>query len=156
MLKVGFDVDAVETNPKTFPKIRGVVIEIPIDQDVQPVQQAYRRPPIALEPKIEEKLRCLLEMDIIEPALRPSPWISPVVPVMKDSGEIRLCIDMRRANQAVLRETHPLPLVDELLGSVSGAVRFSKIDIKDAYHQVEIAERSRPITTFITKQGLFR
>lgn len=156
VLKVGFDVDAVETNPKTFPKIRGVVIEIPIDQDVQPVQQAYRRPPIALEPKIEEKLRCLLEMDIIEPALRPSPWISPVVPVMKDSGEIRLCIDMRRANQAVLRETHPLPLVDELLGSVSGAVRFSKIDIKDAYHQVEIAERSRPITTFITKQGLFR
>ncbi|KXJ62370.1 hypothetical protein RP20_CCG015892 [Aedes albopictus] len=63
---------------------------------------------------------------------------------------------MRRANQAVLRESHPLPLVDELLGSVSGAVRFSKIDIKDAYHQLEISERSRPITTFITKQGLFR
>lgn len=157
VLKVGFDVDAVESNPKTpFPKIRGVVIEIPIDHDVQPVQQSYRRPPIAWESKIEEKLRSLLDMDIIEPAPGPSPWVSPVVPVMKDSGEIRLCIDMRRANQAVLRESHPLPLVDELLGSVCGAVRFSKIDIKDAYHQVEISERSRPITTFITKQGLFR
>lgn len=157
VLKVGFDVDAVETSKKTpFPKIQGVVIEIPIDNQVQPVQQSYRRPPIAWESKIEEKLRSLLEMDIIEPAPGPSPWVSPVVPVMKDSGEIRLCIDMRRANQAVLRESHPLPLIDELLGSVSGAVRFSKLDIKDAYHQVEISERSRPITTFITKQGLFR
>ncbi|XP_058827813.1 uncharacterized protein LOC131687739 [Topomyia yanbarensis] len=157
VLKVGFDVDAVEVKPKKpFPKIRGVVIEIPIDHDVQPVQQSYRRPPIAWESKIEEKLKSLMEMDIIEPVPGPSPWVSPVVPVMKDSGEIRLCIDMRRANQAVLRESHPLPLVDELLGSVCGAVRFSKIDIKDAYHQVEISERSRPITTFITKQGLYR
>lgn len=79
-----------------------------------------------------------------------------MVAVMKDSGEIRLCIDMRQANQAVLRETHPLPLVDELLGSVSGAARFSKIDIREAYHQIEISERSRPITTFVTKYGLFR
>lgn len=157
VLKVGYNVDTVEsiaTSP--FPKIRGVVIEIPIDNNIQPVQQSYRRPPIAWESKIEEKLRSLLEMDIIEPAPGPSAWVSPVVPVMKDSGEIRLCIDMRRANQAVLRESHPLPLVDELLGSVCGAVRFSKIDIKDAYHQVEISERSRPITTFITKKGLFR
>lgn len=157
VLKVGFDVGAIEAkqiNP--FPKIRDVVVEIPIDSNVQPVQQPYRRPPIALEKKIEDKLRSLLERDIIEPAPGPSPWVSPVVPVVKDSGEIRLCIDMRRANQAVLRETHPLPLVDELLGSVDGAVKFSKIDIKDAYHQVEISDRSRPVTTFITKHGLFR
>ncbi|XP_055633245.1 uncharacterized protein K02A2.6-like [Toxorhynchites rutilus septentrionalis] len=81
---------------------------------------------------------------------------SPMVPVTKDSGEIRLCIDMRQANRAVLRETHPFPLVDELLSSMNRAVRFSKIDIKDAYHQVEISETSKPITTFITKHGLFR
>lgn len=157
VLKVGFGVGSIEAkeiNP--FPKIRDVVVEIPIDPKIQPVQQPYRRPPIALEDKIEEKLRSLLERDIIEPAPGPSPWVSPVVPVVKDSGEIRLCIDMRRANQAVLRETHPLPLVDELLSSVNGAVKFSKIDIKDAYHQVEISERSRPVTTFITKHGLFR
>lgn len=157
VLKIGYDVGSIEVqqvNP--FPRIRDVVVEIPIDHNVQPVQQPYRRPPIALESKIEEKLRSLLERDIIEPAPGPSPWVSPVVPVVKDSGDIRLCIDMRRANQAVLRETHPLPLVDELLGSINGAVKFSKIDIKDAYHQVEISERSRPVTTFITKHGLFR
>ncbi|XP_062713482.1 uncharacterized protein LOC134290373 [Aedes albopictus] len=157
VLKVGFDVGAVSDQKlKPFPKFRNVVVEIPINMEVQPVQQPYRRPPIALEHLIEEKLRRLLQQDIIERVNGPSPWVSPMVPITKDSGEIRLCIDMRQANRAVLRETHPLPLVDELLSSMNGAVRFSKIDIKDAYHQVEISQKSRPITTFITKHGLFR
>ncbi|XP_055542980.1 uncharacterized protein K02A2.6-like [Wyeomyia smithii] len=55
-----------------------------------------------------------------------------------------------------MREPHPLPLVDELLGSVDGATVFSKIDVKDAYHQLEISQQSRPITTFIMKTGLYR
>lgn len=157
VLKVGFDIGNISHEPsKEFPKFKGVVVEIPIDQTVQPVQQAYRRAPYALEDKVEEKLRVLLAKGIIEKVRGPSSWVSPMVPVLKDSGDVRLCIDMRRANQAVLRETHPLPLVDELLGSVSGAIVFSKIDIKDAYHQLEISEKSRPITTFVTKNGLYR
>lgn len=95
-----------------------VFVEIPIDKSIQPVQQAYRRAPIALEGKIYEKLKYLLEMDIIEKVDGPSPWISPVVPIVKSSGDLRLCVDMRQANQAVRRETHPLPVIDELLGSV--------------------------------------
>lgn len=157
VLRIGLNVNSVRAEQRQpFPKIRGVTVEIPIDNNIQPVQQPYRRPPIALEEEIGKKLCTLLQQDIIERVAEPSPWVSPMVPVTKDSGEVRLCIDMRQANKAVLRETHPLPLVEELLGSVNGAVRFSKIDIKDAYHQVEISERSRPITTFITKYGLFR
>lgn len=157
VLKVGFDVDNVsEISQAEFPKFKGVTVEIPIDDSVQPVQQAYRRVPYALEDKIDEKLQTLLAQGIIEKVTGPSPWVSPIVPVLKDSGDVRLCVDMRRANQAVMRETHPLPLVDEILGSVNGAKIFSKVDIKDAYHQLEISERSRPITTFITKTGLYR
>lgn len=157
VLKVGFNIGCISKTARSeFAKFKNVVVEIPIDGRVQPVQQAYRRVPYALEDKIDEKLRMLLDQGIIEKVEGPSPWVSPIVPVLKDSGDVRLCVDMRRANQAVLRETHPLPLVDEILGSVSGAKYFSKIDIKDAYHQLEISERSRPITTFITKTGLYR
>ncbi|XP_055623628.1 uncharacterized protein K02A2.6-like [Toxorhynchites rutilus septentrionalis] len=156
VLKVGFDVGAVNASDwKIFPKIKGIVLEIPIDRSVQPIQQAYRRAPIALEERIHNKLKYLLEMDIIEKVNGPSPWVSPVVPVLKQSGDIRLCVDMRRANQAVLRETHPLPVVEELIADVEGAVKFSKLDVKDAYHQLELSEESRVITTFITKYGLF-
>lgn len=159
VLQVGFDVGLVNnqtTKPIPFPKIKGVIVEIPINKAVQPVQQGYRRAPIALEDKIYGKLKDLLEMDVIEKVNGPSPWVTPVVPIMKRSGELRLCVDMRRANQAVLRETHPLPVIEELLGSVEGAVKFSKLDVKEAYHQLEISQDSRVITTFITKYGLFR
>lgn len=156
VLKIGYNVGAVKETSSAFPKIKGVLVEIPVDPNIKPVQQPYRRAPFALEDKVAAKLQYLLDKDIIERVQHPSPWVSPIVPVLKDNGEIRLCVDMRRANQAVIRETHPLPIIEELFGSIHGAVRFSKLDIREAYHQVEISERSRDITTFITKQGLYR
>lgn len=157
VLKVGFDIASVAAPESThFPKIKGIVVEIPIDESVQPAQQGYRRAPIALEGKIHDKLKSLLDKDIIEKVHGPSAWVSPMVPILKGSGEVRICVDMRRANQAVLRESHPLPLIEEILGSLGGATRFSKLDIKEAYHQLELSEKSRGITTFITKYGLFR
>lgn len=155
VLKIGYNVGSVQAS-EIFPKIKGVLVEIPVDPNVKPVQQPYRRAPFALEAKITEKLQSLLDRDIIEKVDEPSPWVSPIVPILKDNGEIRLCVDMRRVNKAILRETHPLPIVEELFGGINGAIRFSKLDIKEAYHQVEFAKRSRAVPTFITKQGLFR
>lgn len=131
-------------------------MEIPINESVQPVKQAYRRAPIALESQIYDKLKSLLDKDVIEKVHGPSAWVSPMVPILKSSGEVRICVDMRRANQAVLRESHPLPLIEEILGSLGGASKFSRLDIKEAYHQLELSKKSREITTFITKYGLFR
>lgn len=157
VLRVGFDIASVESPIQTcFPKIKGIVVEIPIDESVQPVKQGYRRAPIALEERIYDKLKLLLDLDIIEKVRGPSAWVSPMVPILKSSGEVRICVDMRRANQAVHRESHPLPVIEEILGSLAGAVKFSKLDIKEAYHQLELSEKSREITTFITKYGLFR
>lgn len=157
VLKVGFDIASVrKSDSNGFPKIKGIIVEIPIDPTVQPVQQGYRRAPIALEGKIYEKLTDLLEKDVIEKVNGPSGWVSPLVAILKTSGDVRVCVDMRRANQAVLRESHPFPLIEELLGSLSGAVKYSKVDIREAYHQLELSEKSREITTFITKYGLFR
>ena len=63
---------------------------------------------------------------------------------------------MRRANEAVQRERHPIPTVDELLQDFNEATVFSKLDLKDGYHQTELLEDSRDITTFVTNKGLYR
>ncbi|XP_062563343.1 uncharacterized protein LOC134226528 [Armigeres subalbatus] len=135
VLKIGYGVASIHQHPKPFPKIKGVLVEIPIDLNVKAVQQPYRRAPFALEDKIADKLQYLLNQDIIERVEESSPWVSPIVPILKDNGEVRLCVDMRRANQAIVRETHPLPIVEEMFGGITGATRFSKLDIKEAYHQ---------------------
>jgi hypothetical protein len=98
----------------------------------------------------------LLDADIIEKAEGPTPWVSPVCIVPKPSGEIRLCVDMRRANEAIQRERHPIPTIDEVLLDMNQSTVFSKLDLKWGFHQIELAEESRGITTFATHCGLYR
>ncbi|XP_041769686.1 uncharacterized protein K02A2.6-like [Anopheles merus] len=149
--------EAIEHSQRNvFPKIKGLKVKIPIDCDVQPVCQHPRRPPIALLDKIEEKIKYLLEKDIIEPVEGGCEWVSPLVPIVKDNGDLRLCVDMRRANAAIVRERHFMPTIEDFLPRFTSAKIFSRLDIKDAFHQVELDEKCRYITTFITHMGLFR
>lgn len=154
VLKVGFDVNCIEQTP--FPKFKDVHLEIAVDKTVPPVCQPYRRVPIPLESKINKKIDELVKMDIIEPVNKPSSWVSPMVPVLKPDDDIRICLDMRAANKAIIRENHPLPTMEQLIPKFGKAKFFSKLDIKNAFHQIELDENSREITTFITSKGLYR
>ncbi|PFX12278.1 Uncharacterized protein K02A2.6 [Stylophora pistillata] len=71
-------------------------------------------------------------------------------------GDIRICVDMRRANSAIERERYPIPTIEEILYDLNGSTVFSKLDIKWDFHQVELGERSREIPTFVTHLGLYR
>ena len=65
-------------------------------------------------------------------------------------------MDMRRANEAIIRERHPIPTVEELLQDLSGSTFFSKIDLKWGFHQILLSQESRHITTFVSHRGLYR
>ena len=156
VLRLGIGVHEITQKHKPFPKFKDVLVEIPVDETCKPVSQPYRRIPIPIEKKVEQKIQELLDSDIIEEVHGPSPWISPVVPILKDNDDLRLCIDMRRANLAIMRENHPLPCMDSLLPKIKKAKYFSKLDIKNAFHQVEIHPNSRYLTTFITSKGLYQ
>ena len=64
-------------------------------------------------------------------------------------------MDMRRANSAIEREIHPIPKIEEVLYDLNGSTVFSKVDLKWGFHQVELDERWREITTFVTHRGLY-
>lgn len=136
-----------------FPSVRGIKIHIPVDKSIEPVAQRLRRLPFSSLFRVEDKLNELLSKDIIERVMEPSRWVSPIVVVLKDSGDIRLCIDMRQLNKAVIRETHPLPTIEDIRWRLNGAIYFSRLDIKDAFHQLELDDDSKPLTTFITHKG---
>ncbi|XP_033107927.1 uncharacterized protein LOC117109652 [Anneissia japonica] len=93
---------------KGIGKLKDFQLEIPIDETVSPVAQSLRRIPFNLREKLENKLDELEKLDVIEKADGPTPWVSPVVVVPKGENDIRLCIDMRRANEAIIRERHPI------------------------------------------------
>ena len=137
-------------------KLKGYQLKLHIDPSVTPVAQKMRRVPFSLKDKVTAKVNELLEKDIIEKVEGPTTWVSPVVIAPKASGDIRLCVDMRRANQAIIRERLPVPTVDEVLESLNGSTVFSKVDLRWGFHQIELDADSRDITAFATHDGIFR
>ena len=152
------EADKYPTVFKGIGKLKDVEINIHIDESVPPVAQRHRRIPFQQRKMVEQEIDNLLENDIIERAEGPTPWVSPivVVPKPKRPGEVRLCVDMREANCAILRERHPSPTIDDIVERLNGAKVFSKVDLKAGYHQLMLSESCRYITTFSTHTGLYR
>lgn len=142
---------------KGIGKLAGQQFKLHIDESVPPAAITNRRTPFHLRAKVEDELARLLSQDIIEKVVgEATPWVSPIVTPPKKDGSIRLCVDMREPNKAIRRERHTIPTVDELINDLNGAVRFSKIDLRAGYHQLELSPESRYITTFSTHKGLYR
>ncbi|XP_040067585.1 uncharacterized protein K02A2.6-like [Ixodes scapularis] len=139
-------------------KLKNLQVHLHIDKAIAPVAQPHRRIPFAVRSKVEEKISQLLALDIIEGATGPTPWVSPVVIVPKPHNpeDIRLCIDMKCANRAILRERHVCPTIDDVITALNGSTLFTKLDLKDGYHQLELDNESRTITTFATHNKLYR
>ena len=122
-----------------------------------PVAQKPRRIPYPLKDRVLKKISELESLDIIEKVTGPTSWVSPAVFAPKpNQDDIRICVDMRCANQAILREKLPMPTVDDVLEEMNGSSVFSKLDLKLGFHQVELDESSRDITTFAVGDSLYR
>ncbi len=167
VLRIGANVAALsdlksmiqQQYPKLFNgvgKLNTKQISLHIDITVTPVAQPLRRVPFHLREAVEKKINELLNMDIIEKVDGATPWVNPVVIVPKANAEIRMCLDMRQANAAIIRGRFPIPTVDELLQGMNGSAIFSKLDLKWGYHQLELTPESRDITTFAVHNGIYR
>lgn len=71
-----------------------------------------------------------------------------MVPVPRGSNDIRISLDMRRANEAIKDDKFPLPTVDDLLPCLNKASVFSTLDLKLAFHEIELNKNSREVTTY--------
>ena len=109
-----------------------------------PVAQSVRRLPFGLRDKVGEKLNeLLLDMANIEKVSEATPttWISPLVVVWKADGkDIRVCVNIRQANEDIVNERHPIPTIEEVLYDLNGTTVFSIIDLKSGFHEIELEE----------------
>ena len=60
--------------------------------------------------------------------------ISSMVVIPQPDGDVRVCMDMRKVNEAIVRERHPIPMVEELLLELNSSKMFSKLDLKWGFH----------------------
>ena len=104
-------------------------------------QCAYRT-----SPDLDRQVAALLADGVIEESC--SPWASPVVLVRKNNGEWRFCIDYCRLNSITVKDSHPLPRVDETLDVQAGSRWFTTLDITNGYKRDD-----REKTVFSTGSG---
>ncbi|CAK1600391.1 unnamed protein product [Parnassius mnemosyne] len=108
----------------------------------------------ALREPVERALEQLVRDGVLTPVER-SDWATPIVPVLKKDGNIRICADYKLTLNKVLEvDRYPLPRIDDLLSRLHGGERFSKIDLSQAYAQLELDE-SKKYTVINTHKGLY-
>ena len=122
-------------------------------RDTAPIRQRVRRIAPARRDETKKSLDNMLQKDVIQPSI--SPWASPIVLVRKKDGSLRFCIDYRKVNTIIRKDTYPLPRVDDTLDTLSGSRWFTTLDLVSGYWQVEVSPPSIEKTAFCTPEGLF-
>ncbi|UYV71968.1 K02A2.6-like [Cordylochernes scorpioides] len=135
---------------------RGPPIHIKIKTLGKPTFLRARTLPYAIRPKVEEALRKMEEQGILTP-VEFTRFATPIVPVLKRDGSIRICGDYRSTvNTIVESDTFPVPAAADLQVNLAGGKVFSKLDLKDAYQQLVVDEETAELSAINTHKGLFK
>ena len=114
-----------------------------------------RSVPLTIRKKVEAELERMVATSVIKPVCF-SEWASPIVPVLKRNGQVRICGDFKQTVNPVLQiDKYPIPNIDDLYSKVSGGRYFKRLDLSNAYLQVPLDEQSQKLTTINTHNGSF-
>ena len=102
--------------------------DIRTDPSVIPEHQPPRKLPFAKLEKLKATLEDLKQKDIITDEPEHTPWVSNLVATEKKSGELRVCLDPRPLNKAIMRDPFPPPDMEFIHSSLSGKQIFTVID----------------------------
>lgn len=131
------------------------LVEHVIETESPPIKQRYYPVSPHVQRHINKELDDMLAAGIVEKST--SAWSSPVLLIPKKDGSFRFCVDFRKLNAVTKRDAYPLPYISAILDRLGNAKYLSSLDIKSAYWQVPVAEKSRDFLSFtIPGRGLFR
>lgn len=115
--------------------VPGTKATLSVKENTNPKFCIARSVPYALKPKVEEELDRLEKERIIQ-RIDHSEWASPIVPVLKPNGEVRICGDYKvTVNPHLNVDQYPLPKVEDIFAQLANGKRYSKIDLRSAYFQ---------------------
>ncbi|XP_062717120.1 uncharacterized protein K02A2.6-like [Aedes albopictus] len=141
---------------KSMGNIEGLTAKLQLKPDVRPVYLRARPVPFSIRNAVEEEIKTLEKNGVLV-KVNHSAWATPVVPVMKMNNRVRLCGDYKiTVNPILVVDEHPLPTVEELFANVAGGEKFTKIDLSQAYLQLEVSPEDQEVLTLSTHLGLYR
>ncbi len=147
----GFESIASETFG--LPPLREVNCSIPELPGSRPVCLPVRKMSPLEKEEAKRQIKELLERRLIRPSA--SPYGAPVLFVRKSDGTLRMCVDYRALNKQTVKDRFPIPRIDELLDNLGKAKVFSKLDLRQGYHQMRVEEQDIQKTAFRVPWGAY-
>ena len=121
--------------------------------DSPPIASAPYRVPDKLKQEVKKEIDQLVEMGVASPSH--SPWASPIVPVVKKDGKIRLCVDYRKLNGVTQSDPYYMVTLDEILERVGESGCLSKLDLSKGFYQIGVEKESSEKTAFVSPFGKY-
>ena len=129
---------------------------ISVDPTVKPVVHAARKVPLSIMAGVQSELMSMESDGIIAKVDVPTPWVNSMVIVEKANGALRICLDPKDLNRAILREHHKIPTIQDIALKFQGMNYFSILDMRHGYWHVPLTAESSLLTTFNTPFGRYR
>ena len=130
--------------PNSFDRIGDMSGEynIKIDLTVLPVQHSRHKVPIKSKAEIEKELGEMVSQGIIAKQVEPTSWVSSLTYPRKPNGKLRICLDPKDLNKAIIRENHKAPTLEEIAHFLTGATKFSKVDGNKAFFGMHLTKEA--------------
>ena len=139
-------------------KMNDYQVKFSENKNIKPVITPPRPTQYHLVDRVESELKRMVDQGVIEehPRSEPAPWVSAAVIAPKPNGDIRITMDARNVNKAILSNNLSIPKQEDIKTKLSGAKLFSKLDLTSAFWQLELAPESRHLTVFECNGKLYR
>jgi hypothetical protein len=125
-----------------------------IDASVKPRRQKLRKMSDDKVVEVKSEVQRLLEASVIREVMYPK-WLANTVPIRKNNGEWRICIDFTDLNKATPKDNYPFPRMDQVIDSVASTAIMSLLDCFSGYYQCWMVKEDEEKTSFITPFGTF-
>ncbi|XP_064468972.1 uncharacterized protein K02A2.6-like [Ornithodoros turicata] len=133
-----------------------VLVHLHLKKDAEPKFFKPRPIPFASREAVEADLQRQVQNGVLEP-IEVSEWATPIVVVPKPNGAVRVCGDFSvTVNPQIEIAQYPFPRPEELLATLNGGEKFTKLDLSEAYLQMELDEEAKKILVINTHKGLFQ
>lgn len=137
--------------PTGLPPLRGAEHHIILKDGAAPFKMQPYRYSYMQRKEIDRLVEKMLQSGIIQTSS--SPFASPVLLVKKKDGSWRFCVDYRKLNAITVKDSYPIPLVDDLLDELGKARIFTKIDLRTCYHHIRVRNEDVGKTAFVVASG---